>query len=83
METSIAGRVKNIQVSLSKPLTPLFEAISNSIDAIQESNESNGRIDIEIIRDENSLATGAESSIDRQLADIKSFSLCRISKCSI
>ncbi len=73
METSIAGRVKNIQVSLSKPLIPLFEAISNSIDAIQESNESNGRIDVEIIRDENSLITGAESSTDRQLAEIKSF----------
>ncbi len=73
MEISIAGRVKNIQVSLSKPLIPVFEAMSNSIDAIQEANEINGRIDVEIIRDENSLISGAESSTDRQLAEIKGF----------
>jgi hypothetical protein len=73
VETSILGKVKNTQVSYSKPLTPLFEAISNSIDAIQEDNTDGGRIDIEIIRDENQLFTSSESSGDRQLAEIKGF----------
>jgi hypothetical protein len=75
VETSVTGRVKNISVSLSKPLVPLFEAISNSIDAIQENNEGEGRIDIEILRDEGSLFKGAESSTERQLAEINGFTI--------
>jgi hypothetical protein len=47
MEQNILGKVRNTHVSSSKPLVPLFEAISNSIDAIQEADEKDGLIEIE------------------------------------
>src|SRR4051812_18084045 len=43
------GRVKNTKLAQSNCLLPLFEAIVNSIDAIEESGE--GSIDIRIVRD--------------------------------
>ena len=73
METSISGRVKNTRVPESKPLRPLFEAISNSIDAIHEAGETKGRIDIEIVRDQNSMFASLETNAQRQLADIEGF----------
>ena len=73
MEQSIPGKVRNTQVSFFKPLVPLFEAISNSIDAIQEANETDGLIEIDIIRDNKQLFNGSEANIDRQLAEIKGF----------
>jgi hypothetical protein len=76
METSIAGRVRNTQVPTSKPLLPVFEAISNSIDAISEAKELSGRIDIDIIRDEASMFSQLEqSSAERQLAEIIGFAI--------
>ena len=57
MITDVTGRVRNVQVPVSKPLLPLFETISNSIDAIEDGCEPNGRIDIEVIRDENTRGT--------------------------
>ena len=51
MRTDVLGRVKNINLPASKPLFPLFEAIINSIHAIEDTGELKGRIDIKIIRD--------------------------------
>jgi hypothetical protein len=73
LETDIEGRIKNIQVPISKPLTPLFEAITNSLEAIEEAKEPEGHIEIEIIRDEKTLFTGTPSSTDKQLAEIVGF----------
>jgi hypothetical protein len=73
VETDVEGRIKNIQVPISKPLTPLFEAITNSLEAIEEAREPEGRIEIEIIRDEKTLFADTTSSTDKQLAEIVGF----------
>ncbi|GAH63568.1 unnamed protein product, partial [marine sediment metagenome] len=73
VEIDVAGRIKNVQVPVSKPLIPLFEAINNSLDAIEEAKEPEGRIEIETIRDKNTLFADATSSSDRQLAEIVGF----------
>ena len=70
MNTDVAGRVRNVQLPASRPLLPLFEAITNSIDAIEDAGEENGQIEIEIIRDTTSLFT---DSTDRVLAEITGF----------
>ncbi|MEF2559944.1 MAG: ATP-binding protein [Eggerthellaceae bacterium] len=52
----IAGRVKNYKLKKSEALFPLFEAVVNSIQAIDDRREENesapgGEIEIEIVRD--------------------------------
>jgi hypothetical protein len=52
MQIDLAGRVKNTNLSPSKVLWPLFEAITNSIHAIEDAGiNNNGRIHIMIERD--------------------------------
>lgn len=51
MELDVRGRIRNLNLPASKPLHPLFEAIVNSIQAIEEASVKRGRIDIEVIRD--------------------------------
>lgn len=52
---NIRGRVKNFNLPKNQPLIPLFEAIVNSIHAIEERNVADknfkGKIVIKIIRD--------------------------------
>ncbi|MFA5118809.1 MAG: ATP-binding protein [Candidatus Omnitrophota bacterium] len=69
MKMDVIGRARNVQLPLSKPLLPLFEAIMNSVQAINDAKEENGKIDIEVIRDNSSnlLLT------DRATADITGF----------
>jgi hypothetical protein len=55
MKTDVAGRVRNTPLAASKPLMPLYEAVVNSIQAIQEAQEQSGKIVITVIRDENHL----------------------------
>lgn len=62
MNTDVAGRVKNVQLPTSKPLLPLFEAIVNSIHAIEDAHEKDGRIEIEILRSGGNLFTESERS---------------------
>jgi len=52
MESNVIGRVKNTHLPKSHSLLPLFEAIINSIDAIEErfADPRQGRIDIYISR---------------------------------
>jgi hypothetical protein len=50
MRTDVAGRVKNTSLAASRPLLPLYEAVVNSVQAIQDVEEKDGRIDIEILR---------------------------------
>ena len=62
MKTDIAGRVKNTHLALSKPLLPVYEAITNSIESIQENKSKDGKITVEIIRDKENLLLNAEKS---------------------
>jgi len=52
---SLAGRVRNFPLPLNRPLIPLYEAVVNSLHAIEErkqedSSFANGEIAIEVIR---------------------------------
>ena len=49
-QTYIPGIVDNIK-SDSTPYSPIIEAVTNSIDAINESEKTDGRIDITIERE--------------------------------
>lgn len=65
----LAGRVKNFNLPKKKPLIPLFEAIVNSIYAIeerQEKEEFDGYIKVEIVREAQEVAQvdGIDSSIN-------------------
>ncbi|MDZ4852863.1 MAG: ATP-binding protein [Pirellulaceae bacterium] len=51
MDVDIRGRVANVKLSKSRCLLPLFEAIMNSLHAIDEAKVVDGRIEIRIERD--------------------------------
>lgn len=51
MLLDIRGRIRNVNLPTSRPLMPLFEAVVNSIQAIEESGHE-GRIHIRIVRDQ-------------------------------
>lgn len=70
MKTNVLGRVKNLRLAASKPLLPLYEAIINSIQAIEDAKETNGKIEISFERD-----TTLFSTEDRTLGDITSFEI--------
>lgn len=66
----LAGRIRNFDLQKQKPLIPLFEAIVNSIYAIeerQEKEEFHGSIEIEIVREEQSVLPldGIDNSINK------------------
>ncbi len=44
MKASVAGRVRNTQLPRTKPLLPAFEAIINSLQAIEETGEQTGHV---------------------------------------
>jgi hypothetical protein len=52
MELDLIGRIENTNLSTSKPLLPLFEAIINSIQAIEARRIRDGIISIQIERTE-------------------------------
>jgi hypothetical protein len=51
MDIDVVGRLKNTKLPLSKPLLPLFEAVVNSIHAIEDAGVQDGRITITIQRE--------------------------------
>jgi hypothetical protein len=51
MQLSFEGRIRNIHLPYTRALMPLFEAIINSIHAIEDSTARPGKIVIEIKRD--------------------------------
>ncbi|UBF28693.1 ATP-binding protein [Kovacikia minuta CCNUW1] len=57
MEIDIRGKVKHTYLPLTKALLPLFEAIVNSIHAIEQAKISDGYIDIYIEREPGLLAS--------------------------
>jgi anti-sigma regulatory factor (Ser/Thr protein kinase) len=50
MDLDLQGRIGNTKLPLSNGLYPLFEAISNSIHAIEEVKEKKGLIEVEVVR---------------------------------
>ena len=52
MQANVIGRVRNTHLPVTQGLLPLFEAIINSIDSIEDSEREleNGSIDIVILR---------------------------------
>jgi hypothetical protein len=73
MLTDVTGRVRNIQLPLSKPLLPLFEAINNSIQAIEDAKVSEGKIRIEIIRTDKTVFSAAKVKSEQQADNIDEF----------
>jgi hypothetical protein len=71
MQTDIQGRLRNISLSPDKVLMPLFEAVINSIHAIQDLGIDNGSIAVRIDRDK--LQTGLID--DGELASINGFTI--------
>ena len=60
MLVDIVGRIGNLQLPLTQPLIPLFECLVNSIEAIEEGNVANGRIDIYLTRDTHQTSVAGE-----------------------
>jgi anti-sigma regulatory factor (Ser/Thr protein kinase) len=50
MDLDLKGRIGNTKLPLSNGLHPLFEAISNSIHAMEEAKEKKGLIEVEVVR---------------------------------
>ncbi len=50
MDLDLQGRINNTKLPLSNGLCPLFEAISNSIHAIDDAKETKGMIEVEVVR---------------------------------
>lgn len=69
MQTDVSGRVRNVSLAASKPLLPLYEAIVNSIQAIEDAAEKQGRIEITVVRSGDHLY--AEQ--DKSLGDVVGF----------
>ena len=70
----LVGRVKNFDLPKNQPLIPLYEAVVNSIYAIQErqqKEEFDGRIEVEIIREPQEVAK--IEGIDRSINEIIGF----------
>ena len=64
---NLAGRIKNFSLPKNKPLLPLFEAVVNSIYAIQERQEKEsfqGKISIKIVRVPQEVLDGVDKSIN-------------------
>src|SRR5262245_57240622 len=52
MQINLEGRVRNLSLARRQGLRPVFEAIANSIDAIEEENvDGNGTVEIKVLRD--------------------------------
>lgn len=60
MDVDIAGRVANIKLPHAHALSPVFEAVVNSIDALAEAGRKNGKINIYIERDHSQAGLPAE-----------------------
>lgn len=70
MLLDIRGRIRNVNLPNSRPLMPLFEAVVNSIQAIEESGRE-GTIHIRILRDQ----SPSLIEIDKSNRDIIGFEI--------
>jgi len=60
MNTDVAGRVRNVQLPVSKPLLPLFEGVINSIQAVEDSKAADDRIEVEVLRETGGIFTDSD-----------------------
>ena len=63
MRIDVEGKVSNTTLAASKPLLPLYEAIVNSIQAIDDAGLTDGRITIDIRRERQKVLEGEDPSI--------------------
>lgn len=70
MYLDLIGRVQNTKLPATKPLQPLFEAISNSFDAIEDGHRGDGTITVVVDRDESKPALLDE---DREVNPVAGF----------
>ena len=70
MQTDVQGRVRNVSLPASKPLLPLYEAIINSIEAIEDMAKATGHIEVTVRRDQHLF-----SDLDQSLGDIVGFKI--------
>lgn len=65
--SNLRGKVRNFSLPKNRPLVPLYEAIVNAINAIDERIEKqgffNGRVEIEVIRDKTLLADSDKNTV--------------------
>ena len=71
MRLDVKGRIRNVSLPASKPLLPLYEAIVNSIQAIEDARETKGNIEITILRDGRKAPSDRDGSVG--LGDIIGF----------
>ncbi len=63
MRIDVEGKVSNTTLAASKPLLPLYEAIVNSIQAIEDAGITDGRITIDVRRDAQQVLQEEDPSI--------------------
>lgn len=73
MNISVRGRINNIDLKPGECLLPIFEAITNSIQAIEDAKSQQGSIKILIKRDPNTLAY--EDAETKKLSPIIGFEI--------
>ena len=67
MNTDFCGRVANTPLRLKHGLLPLFEAIANSIDSIEQRGSADGRIVVTVCRDQGELGDDFHGNIKRNI----------------
>lgn len=66
LKTDLAGKIRNLRDFKSEALLPLFEAVVNSIDAIEEAgNLSKGKIAVRIVREPQGVLIDGEESLPK------------------
>ena len=75
IETNLRGRLRNTPLPQSHGLLPLFEAIVNSIHAIEDASLPTdvGEIRVQVIRDPQQMLALSDDSKKRGTADIVGF----------
>ena len=73
MRLDVKGRIRNVSLPASKPLLPLYEAVVNSIQAIEDGGETKGNIEITILRDGRKVLSDRDGSFG--LGDIIGFEI--------
>jgi hypothetical protein len=77
MEVDLEGKIRNLP-RLSQALTPVFEAVVNSMDAIKERKNGRGQITVKIIRDSTEQVAfnddiDSNTEVSRKLPEIRDF----------
>lgn len=66
MKSCFPGRVRNYSLGISYPLTPIYEAVTNSLQAIMSAKEKRGCVKVHIIREADTLFSKSDNENDRQ-----------------